>query len=295
MKRFWLVLGSIAALGTAYGLARGPQSPDRVQSARHISQVLTIAPLAVVVASVPGVSTTKSVSVRDCTDRLRHGRDWLRTVPDYSALFYKQEKVHGELRELETIQLKVRHAPFSVAMSWEGNGRQAYYLEGTNGNRMTVLMGGWKRRLGWINLELHSTLALQYARYPITDVGMLKLTEQLLERFEPYEQRTDGVRCGWLADAAIGGRDCQVFSAEYASPTVNPDYRRSLVWLDKEWSVPLAMENFDWDVSDTTNPDGLVERYVYEEVRLRRGLSDVDFISDAQSGSETVSEVSGSN
>jgi hypothetical protein len=182
------------------------------------------------------------------------GRAWLQSVPDYTAVFHKQERVADVLCEPDTIDLKLRHSPFSVAMSWRENGRVVIYCDGFNENRITVRLGGWKRRLGWFHLDPHSTLAMQEARYPVTDVGLLRLTDQLLERFQPYLDRTDGVQCEWLADQFIGGRLCRVFEAEYASSAVNPDYRKSILWLDREWSVPLDLHDVDFTVEGLTTP-----------------------------------------
>ncbi|MFO0918485.1 MAG: DUF1571 domain-containing protein [Planctomycetaceae bacterium] len=295
MKHIRPVLMSLIVLGVAFGMTYVPRSVQRADSTNRILPAAQVVPAAVDETLLPPVVASQPVTLHDGAELLRQGHRWLKTIPDYRAVFRKQERVHGVLCEPETIQLKVRQAPFSVSMAWDDCGRQVYYRDGLNDNRLTVKMGGWKGRLGWINLDLHSTLALQYARYPVTDAGLLRLTEQLIERFEPYEQRTDGVVCAWQPEELIGGRNCRVFVVEYASSAVNPDYRRSVVWLDQEWLIPLAVENFDWDISNTENPTGLVEHYVYEEIHLEQGLSDLDFTHDARPVAETVSEVTGTN
>lgn len=217
------------------------------------------------------------VTLRDCADRLAQGRTWLQSVPEYTAVFRKQERVGSQLHPLEVTELKLRHVPFSVALKWPDNGRIVFYRNGVDQNRITVRLGGWKQRFGWIHLDPHSNLALQESRYPVTDVGLLRLTEQLLDRFVPYLDRADGVHCEWRTDDFVGGRLCRVFLTEYASAVVNPDYRKSIVWLDAEWSVPLAVENFDWETGDSSNPEGLVEYYAYENIQLLPSLAEGDF------------------
>src|SRR5882724_8434048 len=50
---------------------------------------------------------------------LELGKHQLESIPDYTATFLKQERVNGEdLQELQTVQLKLRHEPFSVHMEW---------------------------------------------------------------------------------------------------------------------------------------------------------------------------------
>ncbi len=295
MKRSWRIVMSIAVLGTAYGLTHISVKARHADSANRIQPAAKVIPVTDSQVPASPTSAPQPVTLHDAAELIRQGHAWLKTVPDYRAVFRKQERVHGVLCEPETIQLKIRQAPFSVSMFWDDCGRQVLYREGKNDNRLTVKMGGWKGRLGWIHLELNSTLAMQYARYPVTDAGLLRLTEQLLERLEPYEGRTDGITCVWQPEELIGGRECRVFVVEYASPAVNPDYRRSVVWLDKEWQVPLAVENCDWDVSDPDNPTSLVEHYVYESIHLEPGLSDLDFTHEARPVAETVSEVTGTN
>ena len=214
-----------------------------------------------------------------CIALLNQGREWLRKQPDYTATFRRQERVGGVLGEMETTELKFRNQPFSVTMFWldgDDKGQIAHYQEGMDRDRVAVRMGGWKRRLGWLHIHPYSRLAMEESRYAITDVGMLKLADQWIERCEPYLDRTEGIHCRWEKDAVIGDRAARTFTIEYGSEAVNPLYRKSTVWLDKEWSAPLAVRNDDWQI-DEVNPEGLMEYYVYEDVRFNRGLCDKDF------------------
>lgn len=290
MKRpclFALCVAILAAACSAWSV-RGPTKRERIATAVPARQSENGEPTWVDALSAVEASTPKRVALRECSLQLERGKTWLKTVTDYTAVFRKQERVGDVLRAPDTIDLKLRQHPFSVAMTWRDNGRVVYYREGTNGNRITVRMGGWKRRLGWIHLDPHATLAMAEARYPVTDVGLMRLTEQLLERFAPYLDNVDGVTCRQEADEPVGDRLCRVFSVEYRSTEVNPDYRRTIVWLDAERSIPLAVQNFDWDTTDPLNPDGLVEHYSYEELHFNRGLVEADFSVDGQTADPAV-------
>ncbi len=281
MKLSLLISAVLLALGAAFMLADLNFDTNRVRSAEVSQPSSPAAPNGEITrtsSAVPGEA--RVVTLGDIADQVRRGQDWLKSVPDYTAVFHKHERVGETLRAAETIDLKFRQSPFSVAMTWQGLGRIAYFQEQVNDNRLAIRLGGWKRRLGWIHLDPHSTLAMQEARYPITDVGMLRLTEQLLERIEPFLDRESGVACTQPTDEEIAERRCLVFTIDYASPAVNPDYRQSLIWLDAEWSVPLAVRNFDWQTDDLANPDGLLEYYGYENVRWNCGYTDADFRAD---------------
>lgn len=227
--------------------------------------------------SPANVLSSNEVRLQECSEKLRRGQAWLRTVPAYTATFRKQERLGDQLHDENTIELKLRHQPFSVSMHWLDEGRVVYYRDGHNENRMTVKMGGWKGRLGWINLDPHSRLALSEARYPVTQVGLVALIDELLRQWEPFSDRADGVLCEWLEDERVGGRPCRVFRVNYAGPEVFAEYRQSTVWLDREHSVPLRVLNYDWERHDPANPDGLVEHYVYENVDFDAKLVEADF------------------
>ncbi len=280
--RLFAILAAAIGLTAAIFYAAGERSPAKPVALGDHSLAAAAAP----VETSDGIdnsspdATTLPVTIRSCADQLVRGLAWLNGIPQYTAVFRKQERIHGELHLEDTIHLKLRHAPYSVAMDWDNDGRIVYYTEGRNQNRLTVRMGGWRQRLGWVHLDPHSRLALGEARYPVTDTGILRLAEQLLERFEPYLDRTDGVRSAWLPEEQVGDRRCRVFVVEYADPTVNPDYRKSVIWLDTEWSVPLAVQNFDWQTDDASNPEGLVEYYAFEDIALGVELRDSDFTAE---------------
>ena len=68
-------------------------------------------------------------------------------VRDYSCTLVKQERVEGELGEVQNIAMKVRNEPFSVYMRFlkPFQGREVLYVNGQNNNEMFVLEAGWKR------------------------------------------------------------------------------------------------------------------------------------------------------
>ena len=80
---------------------------------------------------------------------LESSKHRIANLPDYSATFLKQERVEGDdLQELQTIQFKMRHKPFSVYMKWlEGGdvGRQVLFVEGQYDDKLQVRLGGKKR------------------------------------------------------------------------------------------------------------------------------------------------------
>ncbi len=209
----------------------------------------------------------------------------LKQVSDYTATFQKQERINGKLTELQVMLMKVRHRPFSIYMKWlKGDrGRQVLYVEGQNDNKMLVKFGGWKSRLPALKLDPNSALALAEARYPITKAGMLQIVEEILPYRRRDLQNADKVQCLLQAGVEFEGRQCYACVVEYTDRNYSPTYRKSILLLDQETFLPVAVKNFTWpDLVEHVDPndvDGstLLEYYAFTNVRLNQQLADSDF------------------
>ena len=99
-------------------------------------------------------------------------RRYDREVKGYEATLIKQERVHGKLQKREEIQVSFRGKPFSVLMKWAKDPRPAQatlYVQGENRDLMFVLPTGLGALAGAISIDPKGTLAMQSARYPITE------------------------------------------------------------------------------------------------------------------------------
>jgi len=215
------------------------------------------------------------------------GRHRIGAVPDYTATFVKQERVDGALQDLQTIQLKLRHKPFSVYMKWlEGGdeGRQVLFVEGENDDKLQVRLGGIKSRLPVIFLEPTSARAMQESRHPITELGLLELASHVHKYRSRDCSLERGVRWEMLPDQKHFDRDCDCWIVEYDGPEVEPIYRKMITYVDKELALPISVRNYGWpdervETSDTAVLDEatLIEYYGYTKIQLETRLSDADF------------------
>lgn len=186
---------------------------------------------------------------------LSEGRSRLLKSPSYTATFLKQEKIGSNpLDELQTIEMKLRHKPFSVYMKWitEKAGQEVLFVEGELEGRMLVKKGGMMSRIPSVKIPPDSSLALRESRHPITDAGLLRLTEQLLEFRTEDLNRLDKLKCEVLPEQLVGDRKCYCFQVEYADPAVEPLYSRSLTWIDEELSIPICVKNYTWGSAAST-------------------------------------------
>jgi len=213
------------------------------------------------------------------------GVEHLAKIPDYTAQFVKQELVNGELLDEQEMEMKIRHAPFSVYLKWITGevGREVLYVDGTNDGRMTAHGGGWKARLPAVALDPSSRLAMAESRYPVTRVGLYELAKLMVEVHRQDLQHKRVARCERLPDQTFDGRACHAFVTEYKDPKVSEHYRKSISLIDKEWSIPVYTRNFGWLTANApTDPEeldkaSLIEFYSYSNVKFGSNLIAADF------------------
>lgn len=216
---------------------------------------------------------------------LERGRDDLLQRPGYIARFTKQEVVHGELLDEQTMLMKCRHEPFSVYLAWETGdvGREVLYVEGEHNDKLLAHDGGWKSRLPAIWLKPDSSLALRDARYPVTDAGLAGLMNIMLATHRQDLEEANFASCTLQTRNGPNGRRCQEFTTRYKSAAASPMYRKSITCLDEEWNVPLETHHFEWPRDGVTGTEAavdaatLIESYRFEDVEFRDRWQADDF------------------
>ncbi|HBH53061.1 MAG TPA: hypothetical protein DDY91_14330 [Planctomycetaceae bacterium] len=237
---------------------------------------------------VQGELQTSRMALELHVAMLELGRKRMEAIPDYEAVFVRQERLEGgTLLDLQTMELKLRHQPLSIYMKWiEGGdvGRELLYIDGENDNRMIVKLGGGKKLLPAVKVDPEGSLAMAEARHPVTNAGLMNLCDKILVyRRRDLTTRT-GVRWQLVPDQKFDSRPCHCFIVEYESPSVEALYRKSLTYIDQELSVPICLKTYGWPVDESLKDDPqqldeqtLLEYYAYTGVRLDRRLSDNAF------------------
>ncbi len=215
-------------------------------------------------------------------DRIR------REITDYRCILTRRERVHGELREAETAVLKVRHqrieddrvvSPFSVYLRFLApsavKGREVLYVHGRNQGKMIVRNGG--PRFGFITTALppDSSVVLSESRYPITEVGVQMLTQRLIE-VGMHELEYGDCQVRMAAGARLDNRDCTVIQVTQNRRRADPSWKRVRILIDDELELPVYYAAYDWPEQEGGHPV-LLEEYIYTQIELNVGLSDLDF------------------
>lgn len=208
--------------------------------------------------------------------------------PDYTATFLKQERLEGEdLKDLQTMHVKLRHQPFSVYLKWVDGGdvgREVLFVEGQLENKMLVHVGGLKGKLlPQLKLEPTGSLAMKEARYPVTEMGLRNLSAKLLAIRKRDLALKQGVRWELIPEQSFNERPCHCFVIEWDSKEIEPTYRKSITYIDDELSVPICVKNFGWhageEIADKAKLDEatLIEFYGYTEIKFDQRLTDGHF------------------
>ena len=192
---------------------------------------------------------------------------------DYTCTLIKQERIGGRVSNEQEIAVKFVSDPFSVAMRWTpetaGLGDRVLYVEGKYNNMMLVRPTGVLGKLvGTAMRRPDGPQAMQSTLRPVNQFGFIRSLESLLKVYR--QARTAGdltERFGGYAEVA--GRKAIVLIRQLP-PKDNYPAAKTVIFIDLEYLVPIAVEGYDWDQQ-------LSSRYVFKDIRFNVGLKGEDF------------------
>lgn len=196
----------------------------------------------------------------------------------YTATFIKQERLGGALTDEQVIAMRVRHRPFAVWMEWKkggDRGRRVLFDETANAGKMLVRLGGVKGRfMPVMKLDPNGDLARSECRYPVTQAGLLQITQLAMQYRRQDLQTTEGISCRMYDGCRCGETDCYGFVVEYARPDVSAaarTYRRCELYLAKDTYYPVLIRNFGWtqpvDLNAAYDESTLLELYTFADIK----------------------------
>jgi len=202
----------------------------------------------------------------------------LRAVEDYDCTFTKREIVDDELQNRETIYMRVRHEPFSVYLNFLApssyRGKEVLFVENQNQGRLKAHLTGIKRFVGSRSLSPTSSLAMRGNRYPITEIGILNLTERMIEAGKAERALPNCVVN--LGTSKVGNQPC--VQIEVLHPVREPQQRfqRALIYIDEQYNLPIRYVAYGWQTDTAASPEPY-EEYTYTDLHFNCGLNDRHF------------------
>ena len=201
-------------------------------------------------------------------------------VKDYSCTMVKRERIDGKLGDHQYMFAKVRRAPFSVYLYFLGpedvKGQEVIYVDGKNDNNMLAHAGsGVRAMVGTVSLKPQSMLAMTGNRYPITEFGVERLAERLVEVAE-HDKQFGECEVNFFPNAKVNGRICTCVQVVHPVPRRNFRFHLARVFIDDELLIPVRYEAYDWPHEAGGQPV-LMEEYTYMNVKTNQGFTDADF------------------
>lgn len=215
-----------------------------------------------------------------------------REIRDYTCVLVKRERVRGRLRDAEFIFAKIRHrkelgdavpVPFAVYLKFLGpkaiKGREVLFVEGWNRGRLIARNGGQRLAFITMSLDPRGPTAMQGNRYPVTEIGILNLTQRLI-----YLARTQMELDGDIRDclvkyypgARIDERKANCIEVCYPNRREGLQFHLARIFVDDELQLPVRYEAHGWPESDGDDPP-LLEEYTYTRIKLNVGLRESEF------------------
>lgn len=213
-------------------------------------------------------------------------------IDGYTAIVVKQERIGSTLGEEQYMLAKIRNekrengevkTPFAVYLKFlrpsSIKGREVIYIDGENNGKLIAHEGGFKGRFTpSLYLDPNGTLAMMGQRYPITEIGIERLCEKLLERGD--RDRLSG----WVCDvktqpATINKRPATQIEVKHPVKKTGLDFHIARIYVDEEFGFPVRYEAYDWPAKkgEEVTVDELIESYTYVNIKLNPGLTEIDF------------------
>jgi hypothetical protein len=201
-------------------------------------------------------------------------------LQDYSATVAKRERIDGKVGELDYMFVKLRHNPFSVYLYFLGpvspKGQEVIFIRGQNdGNMWAHTVGIRGSLVGTVKLKPDGVIAMKGQRYPLTELGILNLTNRLVE---VGEQDIKYGECDvkFYKGAKINNRICTCIEVVHPNPRRNFLFHMAHIFVDDELNMPIRYDSYDWPKEAGAKPE-LIEEYTYLNLKVNNGFTDADF------------------
>jgi hypothetical protein len=195
------------------------------------------------------------------------------TIVDFTARFFKQERINGDLHDEEAADMKWRGTPFSVYMKYVlgDPGREVLYVADRYDNKLLAHPGGLLGGLIKVKVAPDDPYVFKSNLRPITAAGMTNMISVVVAQCALARANGD-LQLQYGGKIEVGGRPAYAIVRFLPNKTIYPN--KELVFLvDCEAIVPVGADAYGWDGQ-------LLTKYRFTDFKLNPGLSDLDFDRD---------------
>ena len=195
---------------------------------------------------------------------------------DYTCTFSKQERMGGDLKPEQVMNVKFMDSPFSVTMTWTKNAPTAdklIYVEGKWDNQMLVKPNlPFAGLIGTVRRPPDGQDARRQSLRTVNQFGMRRSLQSLIDVYAKAAQAGDlGMAFGGYR--VVDGRDTILLIRDLPEKGDYPA-ARTLTYIDLAYLVPICVEAFDAN-------EELNSRYVFSNLRFNVGLTEDAFLPEA--------------
>lgn len=196
------------------------------------------------------------------------------SVSAYRATLTKQERVQGELTEVQEVELRYRGEPLSIYMLWKKNpdtARRALYMntpdfEDEDGQKLArVEPNGLPRLLvSDIMIQTRGPQAAKSSRHSIEDAGFASFF-RMLQTYNAKARAAGTLKLEYAGQGDVDGRETIVIVRElpYTGPDGSYPDARLVMHFDQETLLPIAVYSYA-----DHQEQKLLGRYIYTDIDL---------------------------
>lgn len=243
-------------------------------------------------SAVAADTVAKPLTISDVLDVATDVRAHMtETVDDYTLRFIKQDRdTTGVLQEQETLLLKVKSPTdkdgqnqslrvYLQALAPDSKkGQEVIWSEDLFDGKLCAHATGV---LGLKRMYVEPTglFAMIGQRHPISEIGMARLVENLIQRGE-RDRDNPNISIARVPDFQHGDVTVDLYQITCSQPRGgDDDFSYTEVGFDRERMLLLKFRTFGWP-EHAGEEAPLLESYAYHDVQINVGLSDQDFNPD---------------
>ncbi|MBA61587.1 MAG: hypothetical protein CMJ76_04405 [Planctomycetaceae bacterium] len=206
------------------------------------------------------------------------------TLVDYTAVLSRRERIGEQAMPPNAMEIKIRNPrkdqAFSIYLKFtepeSTKGREVIWVAGKNENKIVAHETGLLGLLRVVQPP-DSFVAMVGNRYPVTETGLLRMMQKLTQYGERDRKHGD-CEVEIIEEITVAEVTCTRLRI------VHPEKRKPFTFhiaeidMDMKRMIPIRLATWDWpqDGDNDQNPV-LTEEYIYHNVKLNVGLSDIDF------------------
>lgn len=270
-RRRWLKLSAFAVVGGALAWTLIPGEPV-VETG--ISGAVTVN----AADDLTGESLQGTAALRRCREMLSAAERKLDSAPTMTAVFQKQERIDGEMKPLNVMDLKVRREPLSVYMKWQqpDAGQELIWRHGAHEGKIVVCPAGWRRKvMPMVKIDPTGDMAMAVSRRPITNIGIWNFAKRLNETVSSDVVLDPAQKISMTVGDEVGGSPVYRFTFENPQPGPRATFQKMVIFVDRKLEVPVAFELYGWTGEGSKGQ--LEESYLFGNLQLDVPLTETDF------------------